>query len=73
MGSLAFGGEFFLPALLDSRGTSQQCPKRWRLHNHEADAGCAPPRPWLRGPLTGVGRRRVGSAVFLTAGDSDSW
>lgn len=65
MGSLAFGGEFFLPALLDSRGTSQQCPKRWRLHNHEADAGCAPPpRPWLRGPLTGVGRRRVGECCF---------
>lgn len=62
MGSLAFGGEFFLPALLDSRGTSQQCPKRWRLHNHEADAGCPP--PWLRGPLTGVGRRRVGECCF---------
>lgn len=64
MGSLAFGGEFFLPALLDSRGTSQQCPKRWRLHNHEADAGCAPP-PVAAGASDGSRAQARGGVLFF--------
>lgn len=45
-------------------GRVSSVPKRWRLHNHEADAGCAPP-PVAAGASDGSRAQARGGVLFF--------